>query len=75
MVTQTDTDDFNEADCLCQDAVPKDKRIDFEEVRPVVVNGKPQLQNGHPVMKWKAILRFHRDCPIHGTEVTYAPRA
>lgn len=76
MVTQAGHDDFDEDDCLCQGKVPTDKRIDFEQVLPSDKDGRrlrdgvePLLRNGNPVMKWFAVLRFHKDCPIHGITI------
>lgn len=57
--------DFDPEDCLCQvKVVPEDKRIDFLEVRLAPKDGKA---------RWTTVLRFHKDCPIHGVkEVTDA---
>ena len=60
MVTQAATDDFDEDDCLCQGVVPKDKRVDFEQR---VFDEKTQK------WKWKTMLRYHKDCPVHGVRI------
>ncbi|ARK07477.1 hypothetical protein LAV_00077 [Sphingobium phage Lacusarx] len=61
MVTQEAMDDFDEADCLCQGkAIPKEKWIDFMQR---VFDEKTQL------WKWKTVLRYHKDCPIHGIHI------
>lgn len=65
MSVTNDLDDFDPEDCLCQmKVVPEDKRIDFLEVR--------ETKDGKK--KWTTVLRFHKDCPIHGIKVTNAPR-
>lgn len=74
MVTEADTDDFDVDACLCQGAVPLPMRIDVQDRLPVLQNGQPVHQNGKPVFKWKTWRRFHKQCPIHGIEVTYATR-
>lgn len=65
METNTSFTDFDPADCLCQvKVVPADKRIDFLELRQSPKDGK---------VRWTPILRFHKDCPIHGLkEITDA---
>lgn len=66
MVSQTLTDDWNPEDCLCQGKVPPEKRIDFEQR---LFDEKKQK------WRWKAVLRYHQDCPIHGTgTVTVKPK-
>lgn len=56
--------DFDPETCLCQmKVVPKDKRVDFDELVRDVRTGK-----------WKIVtkLRYHKDCPFHGVKVSYA---
>jgi hypothetical protein len=56
--------DFDPDACLCQmKVVPEDKRVDFQ-----------QLVRDPKTNKWKVktVLRYHKDCPIHGIEVTNA---
>lgn len=52
-----DEDAFAEEDCLCQGKVPADKRMDFEQ------RVFDEKRNKH---RWKAVLRYHQDCPVHG---------
>lgn len=65
MVSQALTDDWDEADCLCQGKVPEDKRIDFLQRK---------FDEKKQVWKWKSQLRYHKDCPIHGIKVPDAAR-
>lgn len=62
MVTQAASDDFNEDECLCQGKVPKNKRIDVEQ----------RVQDKDGKWKWKAMLRYHADCSVHGSRVKVA---
>lgn len=50
-------DDWAEDDCLCQGKVPDDKRIDIQQR---LFDEKRQK------WRWKSLVRFHQDCPIHG---------
>lgn len=61
----TNEDDFEEEDCLCQGKVPDDKKVDF--LRRVFDDKRKKWKN-------KVLLRYHKDCPIHGIKVTYASR-
>jgi hypothetical protein len=57
-------DDFDADACLCQmKVVPEDKRVDFQQI---VRDSKTNK------FKVKTVLRYHKDCPFHGIEVTYA---
>lgn len=57
MVSQALSDDWDEADCLCQGKVREEKRIDYE-VR--IFDEKRQQ------WRWKAKFRYHKECPVHG---------
>lgn len=50
-------EDWSEEDCLCQGKVPEDKRIDY------LVNVFDEKRQKR---RWKSLLRYHQDCPIHG---------
>lgn len=52
-----EAEDYADDDCLCQGKVPADKRMDFEQ------RVYDEKRKKH---RWKAFLRFHQDCPIHG---------
>lgn len=52
------TDDFDPELCLCQGKVPAEKRIDIEEWELHEKSGR---------MRWKTKVRYHQDCPYHGT--------
>lgn len=57
-------DDFDAEACLCQmKVVPEDKRIDFDKIVLDPKSGKHKI---------KTVLRYHKDCPIHGIEVSDA---
>lgn len=60
MTTTAATEDFDEEDCLCQAKVPKDKRMDF--IQRIFDEKTEQW-------KWKTVLRYHKDCSIHGVKV------
>ena len=51
--------EFDETTCLCG-SVPKDKRVDYER----------KVQDKEGRYKWKAYLRVHIDCPVHGVTIT-----
>lgn len=52
-------DEWDEGLCLCQGKVPDNKRIDVQQR---VFDEKRQKH------RWKAVIRFHQDCPVHGCE-------
>lgn len=57
-------EDFDPDACLCQmKVVPEAKRIDFLQIVPDPKTGK---------LKVAVVLRYHKDCPIHGIEVSDA---
>lgn len=57
-------EDFDADACLCQmKVVPEAKRIDFQQIVRDPKTGKPKI---------KTVLRYHKDCPIHGIEVSDA---
>lgn len=62
MVSQALTDDWDEADCLCQGKVPEAQRIDLE-VR--IFDEKKKA------WRWKPKMRYHKGCPIHGLSGTH----
>ncbi len=67
-------DDWDEGDCLCQkpSAIPEGKRIDYLVHKPVIRNGQPVVnKDGTPMVQWKSALRYHIDCPIHGSPDTH----
>lgn len=50
-------EDWDEDACLCQGKVPEDKRIEVQQRIYDEKRGKH---------RWKAFIRYHIDCPIHG---------
>jgi len=50
-------EEWDEDTCLCQGKVPDDKRID------VLQRIYDEKREKH---RWKAFVRFHQDCPVHG---------
>jgi hypothetical protein len=46
--------------CLCNEFVPADKRIDYQQVVADEKTGKRD---------WKTLMRAHQDCPHHGVIV------
>lgn len=64
MSDEAETTDFDPEDCLCQmKVVPEDKRVDFDVIVTDPKTGKHKI---------KTILRYHKDCDIHGIEVMNA---
>lgn len=54
-------EEFDPEECLCQmKVVPEDKRIDFQQVMVDPKTKKPKI---------KTVLRYHKDCPVHGIVV------
>jgi len=51
--------DWDEDACLCQGAVPEDKRV---EVIQRIFDEKKEKH------RWKVFLRYHSECPIHGCD-------
>lgn len=64
MTNEANIDDFDPDDCLCQmKVVPENKRVDFQQIVRDPKSGK---------LKVKTVLRYHKDCHIHGIEVSDA---
>lgn len=58
-VSVTEEIEAEDDGCLCHGKVPVDCRMDFQHVVTDPKTGKP---------KWKAYLRYHKRCPVHGIE-------
>ncbi len=52
--------DWDEDSCLCQGPVPDEKRVDIQQL---IYDEKRKKQ------RWRNMLRYHSDCPIHGIHV------
>lgn len=65
MVSKRLDEDWDPADCLCQGTVPENKRIDYEHR---IFDEKKDK------WRWKVFLRYHIDCPIHGSKITENPK-
>lgn len=52
--------------CLCHGKVPVEDRMDFLALRPDPKTGKP---------RWKCVLRYHKQCPVHGIKEQPCPVA
>lgn len=53
-------DDADES-CLCQGEVPDELKVYLQQL---VYDEKKQKE------RWKSVLRFHIDCPLHGVRIT-----
>lgn len=53
-------DDWDDDACLCQGPVPDEKRVDVQQL---IYDEKRKKH------RWRNMIRYHADCPIHGIEV------
>lgn len=57
-------EDWADEDCLCQGGVPDDKQVNVQQL---IFDERRNKQ------RWRNVLRYHADCPIHGIETESQP--